>query len=93
MDDFSLQNALKELLDQSQWKGRFLAIHIKACWEEIAGKTVARYTEELRLEDKTLYIHTPISALKQELRSQEQNLIEKLNLHFQANVVQKIIIT
>lgn len=86
-----MQKAIQEFLDKSRLKSNIRALQISAVWEEIMGKTVARYTEKIELVQGTLFITTSVAPLKQEL-SYQKNLIsgrinEKLGEYLVKDVV------
>ena len=44
-----MKDALKQFLDKSRIKGDIQAMQISDVWEDIMGKTVARYTDKLQI--------------------------------------------
>ena len=50
-------------------------------WEEIAGKTVARYTQEKFIKNQTLFVKIINPALKADLTMMRSELIRKLNAY------------
>ncbi len=61
MGEHTLGDALRKFLNQSHLKGSIQALQIEEVWEKIMGKTVARYTDKIRIHGKTLYIDTAIA--------------------------------
>ena len=59
--------ALKTFLNKSNLKSGLRAVQIESVWEEIMGKTIARYTDKIQIINNTLFIYTSVGALKQEL--------------------------
>ena len=92
MGQYSVGEALSKLLEQSKWKHRVNEIRMKQEWEEMVGKTIAKYTRDVSLKDKKLTIHTDIAALKMELVLGKEQLINKINAHFKETVVMDIIV-
>ena len=58
--------ALRQFLNQSRLKGSMQAIQIEEVWEEIMGKTIARYTDKIKIHGSTLYISSTVAPLKQD---------------------------
>lgn len=84
----ALKNAMKEMrLDEMYYE-----CLLQTKWHEIVGTTIARYTKSVFLKNKILTIHTDIAPLKQELLYNKGSLIEKVNLYFNANLVQDVFI-
>jgi hypothetical protein len=61
-------------------------------WEQLFGKTVAKYTTQIKLHNKKLSFHIEPAPLKAELNFNRANLILKINEHYQQIVVFEIII-
>jgi predicted nucleic acid-binding Zn ribbon protein len=68
-------------------------LHIERDWESIVGKLFAKYTTELSLKGKTLYIKVDNPVLKNELFLQRNELLGKVNEFYQRVVVEKIFVS
>ena len=79
MGEYSIGDALKEFLKKSRLKGSMQALQIEEVWETIMGKTIARYTEKIRIQGQTLHITTHVAPLKQELLFQKEKIIQRVN--------------
>lgn len=90
MAEYSVGDALKILLARSGWGAKVHEIRIKQEWETIVGKTISRYTSQLQLLGRVLTIYTDIAPLKQELMLNKEQLINKINAHFEETVVMDI---
>lgn len=87
MAEYSVGDALRRLIRQSGWTDRIHEYRMKEEWPQIAGITIARYTSGMMLRDRILTISTDVAPLRQELMLGKQQLIEKINAHFQETVV------
>ncbi|MER3463332.1 MAG: DUF721 domain-containing protein, partial [Chitinophagaceae bacterium] len=47
MGQYSIGDAIKQFLSKSRLKGDIQALQIENVWEDVMGKTVARYTEKI----------------------------------------------
>jgi hypothetical protein len=92
MGQYNMGDAIKQFLKSSRINGEIQALQIGDVWENIMGKTVARYTEKLRIVNKTLYITTTVAPLKQELLYQKEMIKKRVNDALGAGTVQDIII-
>ena len=72
-------DAIKQFLNQSRIKGDIQAMQIQELWEKIMGKTIARYTENLKIINRTLFITTNVAPLKQELIYQKEKIKLRVN--------------
>lgn len=85
-------DALREFLNKSKLKSGLRALQIEDVWEEVMGKTVARYTDKLQIINNTLFIYTSVGALKQELIYQKPKIIERVNEALKEQVITEIIV-
>ena len=92
MAQYSIGEALNQLLVKSQWKPKVTELRLREEWEQIVGKTVAKYTRNLSLNDRTLTITTDIAALKQELHFGKASLIQSINAYLGETVVTDLIV-
>lgn len=92
MGEFSLQDALKQFLNKSRLKGDLQALQIEDVWEKLMGKTIAKYTDSIRIIHHTLYITTNVAPLKQELGFQKENIIKRVNEALGESTVKEVII-
>jgi len=67
MGEYSMQEALQQFLNSSRIKGGIQAMQIEDVWEDIMGKTIARYTDKLQIIGDKLIITTSVGPLKNEL--------------------------
>ena len=72
-------DAIRQFLAQSRIKGGIQALQIEDVWEEIMGKTVAKYTDKIHIINKTLYISTSVAPLRQELLFQKDKIRQRVN--------------
>jgi predicted nucleic acid-binding Zn ribbon protein len=92
MGSYSIGEAINLLLERSKWKPKVTELRIRNEWETIVGKTIAKYTRNLYLNDKTLTIYTDVAPLKQELLLGKPQLIEAINTHLGEIAIADIII-
>ena len=92
MSTYSIGEALNLLLEKSHWKPKVTELRMRDEWEQIVGKTIARYTRSISLYGKKLTIHTDVAPLKQELQLGKEQLKDRLNEYFDERVVEEIII-
>ena len=92
MGEFSMQDAIKQFLQKSRLKGGIQALQIEDVWEEIMGKTIARYTDKIQIINHTLFISTQVGPLKNELLYQKDKIIERVNEALGDMVVKEVVI-
>ena len=92
MGEYSLGDALKYFLAKSRLKGSIQALQIEDVWEQIMGKTIAKYTDKIQIYSGTLYITTSMAPLKQELLFQKDKIIQRVNEALGENVIKDVVI-
>ncbi|HTS43597.1 MAG TPA: DUF721 domain-containing protein [Puia sp.] len=92
MSEYSLGDAMKQFLNQSRLKGPVLALRIGDIWEQIMGKTISRYTDKIEIHGQTLYIHTTVAPLKQELTYKKDKIIELVNEALGEKLLREVVI-
>lgn len=92
MAQYSVGEALSLLLERSKWKPKVIELRLRKEWETIVGKTVARYTRDIKLYDKKLTVYTDVAPLKHELNLGKVNFIRLINAHFEEEVVTELVV-
>jgi hypothetical protein len=92
MGEYSIGDAIDKFLEQSRIKGSIQALQIGDVWEDIMGKTIARYTEEIKIINDTLFITTHVAPLKQELIFQKEKIKLRVNEALGKKVIKQIVV-
>lgn len=92
MGQYNMGDAIKQFLKSSRLSGDIQALQIGDVWESIMGKAIARYTDKLRIVNKTLYITTSVAPLKTELLYQKESIKQRVNEALGAGTVTDVII-
>lgn len=92
MGQYSISEAMQEFLKGSRLKGGIQALQIEDLWEEIMGKTIARYTDKLQIIGDKLIISTHVAPLKNELIYQKEKIKQRVNEALKQKVVKEVII-
>ncbi len=92
MGEFSMQDAIKQFLQKSRLKSGIQALQIEEVWEQIMGKTIARYTDKIQIINHTLFISTQVGPLKNELLYQKDKIIERVNEALGEKLVKDVVI-
>ena len=92
MGEFSMQDAIKQFLKQSKLKTGVQALRIEEVWEEIMGKTIAKYTDKIQIINQTLFISSTVAQLKHELMYQKEKIIERVNEALGEKVINDVVI-
>jgi predicted nucleic acid-binding Zn ribbon protein len=92
MGQYKIGDAIKQFLAQSRIKGDIQALQIEDVWEKVMGKTIARYTDNLKVINRTLFVTTNVAPLKQELMYQKEKIKLRVNEALGEKVIDEIVI-
>ena len=92
MGEYSIGDAIDKFLEQSRIRGSIQALQIGEVWEDIMGKTIARYTEEIKIINDTLFITTHVAPLKQELIFQKEKIKLRVNEALGKKIIKEIVV-
>ena len=92
MGEYSIGDAMKGFINKSRLKNGIRAVQVEEVWEKLMGKTIAKYTDKIEIIQQTLFIHTNVGPLKQELQYQKAQIIERINEAFGETVINEVII-
>lgn len=74
-----LSDVLKDYIEENKLHAKLTEVDLIASWEKVVGRTIARYTESLRISNGTLFVKTSSPALRSELVMMKQQLKARLN--------------
>ncbi|MGZ3840349.1 MAG: DUF721 domain-containing protein [Flavisolibacter sp.] len=92
MGQYKIGDAIKQFLQQSRIKGDIQALQVEDVWEKVMGKTIARYTDHLKVINRTLFITTSVAPLKQELIFQKEKIKLRVNEALGDKIIDEIVI-
>jgi hypothetical protein len=92
MSEFHINDAIKGFLRKSHLRNGIRAVQIEEIWEELMGKTIAKYTDKIQIIGQKLFIHTAVGPLKNELMYQKQQIIDRVNEAFGEKVISEVVI-
>ena len=92
MSEFHIGDAIKGFLRKSHLRNGIRAVQIEEIWEQLMGRTIAKYTEKIQIINNKLFIKTSVGPLKNELMYQKKQIIERVNEAFGENVISEVII-
>lgn len=92
MASASIGEALQQFFKNARWEAKMNELRLQAHWEEIMGKTIAKYTRNVYLKENVLYITTDIAPLKHELQIGKEQIISNINTFFKLELVKSVVI-
>jgi len=92
MGEYSLGDALQLFLNKSRLKSDVVALQIGDVWEKLMGKTIARATDKIEIHGTTLFIHTYVASLKQELSMKKELIRDRVNEALKEKLIKEVVI-
>lgn len=92
MGEYSIAEAMRQFLEGSRIKGGIQSLQIEDAWEEIMGKTIARYTDKIQIIGDKLIITTHVAPLKNELIYQKEKIKQRVNEALSQKIINEVII-
>lgn len=92
MGEYTIGQALELFLRQRRLKGSILTFQISDVWEDVMGKTIARYTDKIQLINHTLFISTQVAPLRTELIFQKETIIKRVNEKLGSSIVREVVV-
>ncbi len=89
-DTQSLGDVLKQVLRQNRMDYKLNEMHLIQAWPTVLGAHIAQYTQNLRINNRVLYVHITSPALRSELFMARQLLVKKLNESVGSEVIKDI---
>ncbi|HWB24755.1 MAG TPA: DUF721 domain-containing protein [Chitinophagaceae bacterium] len=90
--ELKLGDALKQFVSKSTLKNGLRAVQVETIWEEVMGKTIAKYTDRIQIINQTLFIYTSTGPLKQELIYQKAKILERINEALGEAVIKEVVV-
>lgn len=87
----TLKEAIGELLNVYQLRGKFNETYLVTYWEKLMGTGIASRTSRIFVNNKKLYIQIDSAPLKNELVMAKSKLIELLNREMGEVVIEEVV--
>ena len=88
----SIGIVIKKLLKDQKLEGRLKELDILELSEELLGKNLMKYINDLSVKDGTLIIKVRSAAVRNELSYQKSEIIKKINKQVGNKILQEIIL-
>ena len=83
---------MNEFIDQYNFKEKMYDSKVKSSWEELMGKTIAKYTSKVFINKKTLFIKLLSNPLRHELEIQKQDIQNKINGFLGEPFIERVVV-
>lgn len=92
MGEYNIGDAMKNMISKSNLRNGVRAVQIEEVWENLMGKTIAKYTDKIKIVNQTLFVSTHVGPLKNELMYQKPQIIQRINEAFGEKVIGFVVI-
>lgn len=86
-----LSDVLKNYVQENKLERKLTELDLIQSWETVLGKTVARYTSNLYIQNSTLFVETTSPIMRNELLMNREEIRTRLNEIAGAEVIKTII--
>ncbi len=86
-----LSQILKSYIEQNNLQPKLSELDIIHSWENMMGKTVASYTEDIQIRNGTLFLKISSPMLRNELVMMREQIKKRLNENAGAEMIQQIV--
>ena len=91
-NDLSIQDALKNMIQELRIGPQLNETRVKSLWEEIMGKTISTYTSNIAVRKNVLYLTILSAPLKQELSYAKDKIKLRLNEELGEEFIKEVVI-
>ncbi len=88
----TIKEALQELIAAYKLKPKLHQTNIRSAWAELMGPAIAKYTREVKLSGKILYITIDSAPLRQELSYGREKIKNLLNETLGEAYIEEVIV-
>lgn len=86
----AISELLQQYLRNEGLETPILERRLLNAWEQVAGRVVARYTQEKYIRSQILYVKISNPALRQDLSMMRKQLVMKLNAVVESQIITDI---
>ena len=86
-----LRDIIKQVLQEQHLAGKLNDKHIIEAWPVVLGKNISKYTTDLNIKNKTLYVRLSSSVLRHDLFLSREEIKKALNRHVGQEVINDIV--
>src|ERR1035437_10007457 len=91
-NDQPIKAVLQQMMERYKLEEKVNEVKLVHSWEKLMGKTIAKYTEEMYVSKKKLFLRVTSSPLKQELSYSRNKIIELVNKEIGEGYIDEVVI-
>ena len=87
----TIRDVIEQFLKQKKLDKPLFEKKIVDEWPEVLGKNIMKYTSNLAIKNRKLYVTITSSVLRHDLFISRENIVESLNKHVGSHVIDEIV--
>ncbi|MDT0295608.1 DUF721 domain-containing protein [Mesonia ostreae] len=91
-EEQNISDVLKAFVKKNKLEKGLNKVNVKEVWNTQMGPAIAKYTDEIQLNEKTLYVSLSSSVLREELSYGKSKIITMINNELGEELVDKLVL-
>lgn len=91
-NEIYIGEAIKEMVDYYNLKGRLGETNVLAAWEKIVGTMIAKHTTNIFIKRRKLHVVLDSSVIRNELSFAKSKLVKMLNEEAGETVIDEVVL-
>lgn len=87
----SLSEVLKDFVQQNRMERKLKEVDIVQGWEDLLGSTIARYTRNIYIRNRILYVEITSAVVKNELFLMREEICRRINENAGDEMITRIV--
>ena len=87
-----LGDAIREMIEAYRLESRLDEVSLLNSWEKVTGKLIAKYTRNIYIKNRKLYVRIESPSLKNELSYARSRIVDGLNKEVGKKVIDDLIL-
>jgi len=91
-EEQNISDVLKAFVKKNKLEKGLNKVNVKEVWNAQMGPAIAKYTDQIQLNGKTLYVSLSSSVLREELSYGKSKIITMINNELGEELVDKLVL-
>lgn len=91
-NDRTLGDAIREMIDTYRMEDKLDEVKILDSWEKVVGKIIVKYTRNIYIKNRKLYVTLNSPSLKNEVSYSRSQIVERLNEEAGRQVIDELVL-
>lgn len=91
-NEFTLKEAIEQLLQTYKLDGKLNEVKLMNSWEQVMGPAIQKYTRNLYISSRTLFVELSSAPLREELSYARTKIVKMLNEAAGASVIDDVVL-